>query len=65
VAHDALGDNGDAVSHGCGKGRVLLGQEHGQAFPLHAGNGGDHLLDDDRGQPFGRFIEQNGLRVAH
>src|SRR5262245_39632638 len=58
IDHAALLDDIVAVGDGCGKMKVLLDQDHGEARLLEAGDGAGDLLDDHRCQPFGRLVEQ-------
>ena len=45
--------------------QVLLGEQHGDAFLLHAQHGLGHLLDDHRGEALGGLVEQHRLGIAH
>src|SRR5207247_3880299 len=44
--------------------KILLDEEDGEALLLERSDGFADLLDDDRGKPFGRLIEQEEARAG-
>ena len=64
VDDPALLDDIVPVGDGRGEAEVLLDQHDGEALPLQPGDGAADLLDDDRGEPLGRLVEQEELRAG-
>src|SRR5215211_2460561 len=57
VNDPALLDHIVPVGDSRSKAEILLNQHNGKSLALEAGDGAADLLDDDRGQAFGRLVE--------
>src|SRR5277367_5917375 len=59
VLHDE-----EAVGQGRGEAEILLDEQDREAFPLELGDGAADLLNDDRREPFRRFVEHQESRAG-
>src|SRR5215467_3074181 len=59
VFHDVV-----AVGHRLGETEILLDQENCESLVLERVDGAADLLDDDRGEPLGRLVEQQEPRAG-